>query len=219
MQVAEIFESINGEGPLAGQRALFIRFAGCNISCAYCDTAWANEPDFVGMEMSIDEIVSEAQKVQIRNITITGGEPLLSEDMAMLLQALAASGEHRIEIETNGAVDLAPFRDISDRISFTMDYKLPGSGMEETMCLSNFPLLRVSDSVKFVVSDLDDLERAKEVIDREGLIDRCHVYFSPVFGLINPAQIVDFIKKHRLDQVNLQIQLHKIIWDPDKRGV
>ncbi len=219
MRVAEIFESINGEGPLAGQRALFLRFAGCNISCAYCDTAWANEPVYTGTQMSVDEILLEVKKAQIRNITITGGEPLLQEDMPKLLKALADTGEHRIEIETNGTVDLTPFCDIGDDISFTMDYKLPGSGMEDAMCMENFRLLKENDSVKFVVGSAADLTRALEVIQRERLQGRCHVFLSPVFGEIDPEEIVEFIKENRLDRVNLQLQLHKIIWAPEQRGV
>lgn len=219
MRVAEIFESINGEGPLAGQRALFLRFAGCNISCAYCDTAWANEPGYTGTQMSVDEILLEVKKAQIRNITITGGEPLLQEDMPKLLKALADTGEHRIEIETNGTVDLTPFCDIGDDISFTMDYKLPGSGMEDAMCMENFRLLKENDSVKFVVGSAADLTRALEVIQRERLQGRCHVFLSPVFGEIDPEEIVEFIKENRLDRVNLQLQLHKIIWAPEQRGV
>ena len=219
MRVAEIFESINGEGPLAGQRALFLRFAGCNISCAYCDTAWANEPGYTGTQMSVDEIFLEVKKAQIRNITITGGEPLLQEDMPKLLKALADTGEHRIEIETNGTVDLTPFCDIGEDISFTMDYKLPGSGMEDAMCMENFRLLKENDSVKFVVGSAADLTRALEVIQRERLQGRCHVFLSPVFGEIDPEEIVEFIKKNRLDRVNLQLQLHKIIWAPEQRGV
>lgn len=219
MRVAEIFESINGEGPLAGQRALFLRFAGCNICCSYCDTAWANAPGYTGTEMSVEEILQVVEKAKIRNITITGGEPLLQDEMQTLLKALADTGRHQIEIETNGTVDLKPFCDIADCISFTMDYKLPGSGMEEAMCMGNFRLLKEHDSVKFVVGSMGDLSRAQEVIGRESLQGRCHVYLSPVFGEIDPEEIVEYIKENRLDQVNLQLQLHKIIWDENRRGV
>lgn len=219
MQVAEIFESINGEGPLAGQRALFIRFAGCNLACSYCDTAWANEPGFSGTEMTRAEILKAVDRAQIRNLTITGGEPLLQEEMALLLKDLTASGEHRIEIETNGAVDLTPFVGISEHISFTMDYKLPGSGMEEKMIVSNFSLLGPSDTVKFVVSDICDLDRARAVIKNKQLTGKCHIYLSPVYGSIDPEQIVEYMKENKMDQVNLQLQLHKIIWDSDRRGV
>ena len=219
MRVAEIFESINGEGPLAGQRALFVRFAGCNIRCSYCDTAWANAPDYAGHEMTVDEISEVIEKAQIRNITITGGEPLLQKEMPQLLRALADKGTHWIETETNGTVSLTPFCDISECISFTMDYKLPGSGMEDTMCVDNFRLLKKSDSVKFVVGSVKDLARAGEVIAREKLQGRCHIFLSPVHGAIDPEEIVEFIKTNRLNQVNLGLQLHKIIWDPDRRGV
>ena len=169
--------------------------------------------------MSVDEILLEVKKAQIRNITITGGEPLLQEDMPKLLKALADTGEHRIEIETNGTVDLTPFCDIGDDISFTMDYKLPGSGMEDAMCMENFRLLKENDSVKFVVGSAADLTRALEVIQRERLQGRCHIFLSPVFGEIDPEEIVESIKKNRLDRVNLQLQLHKIIWAPEQRGV
>lgn len=219
MRVAEIFESINGEGPLAGQRALFLRFAGCNLSCSYCDTAWANAPGYTGTQMSVEEILREVEKAQIQNITITGGEPLLQEDMPKLLKALADTGEHLIEIETNGTINLAPFCNIGDCISFTMDYKLSGSGMEDAMCMENFRLLKGKDSVKFVVGSAADLARAHEVIQKEDLQGKCHIFFSPVFGKIDPEEIVEYIKKNRLDRVNLQLQLHKIIWDPEKRGV
>lgn len=219
MRVAEIFESINGEGPLAGQRALFVRFAGCNIRCAYCDTAWANEPGYQGTEMSVEEILTEVKKAQIRNITITGGEPLLQKEIPQLLTALADEGTHWIEIETNGTVDLTPFCNIAECISFTMDYKLPGSGMEDAMCMENFRLLKQTDSVKFVVGGMEDLARAGEVIRKENLQGRCHVFLSPVFGVIDPERIVDFIRENRLDRVNLGLQLHKIIWDPEQRGV
>lgn len=219
MRVAEIFESINGEGPLAGQRALFVRFAGCNICCSYCDTAWANAPDYAGCEMSVDEVVREIENAQIRNITITGGEPLLQEDMPQLLRALADKETHLIEIETNGTVDLTPFCDIAECISFTMDYKLPGSGMEDAMCMENFRLLKKGDSVKFVVGSAEDLARAGEVIANEDLQGRCHIFLSPVYSAIDPEEIVAFMKTNRLDGVNLGLQLHKIIWDPDQRGV
>lgn len=219
MRVAEIFESINGEGPRAGQRALFLRFAGCNIRCAYCDTAWANETGFAGTQMSEEEILALIRQAGVRNITITGGEPLLQREMPSLLAGIAADGAYLAEVETNGAVALEPFFPVSDSVSFTMDYKLPGSGMEAAMQQGNFRLLRPVDSVKFVVSDIRDLERAREVIATERLQGRCHIFLSPVYGSIHPEQIVDYMKENRLDQVNLQLQLHKIIWDSDRRGV
>jgi 7-carboxy-7-deazaguanine synthase len=122
-------------------------------------------------------------------------------------------------METNGAVPLAPFCAPLMRPIFTMDYKLPSSGMEGAMKTENFALLAPEDTVKFVCGSREDLERAREVITRHKLAGRCHVYLSPVFGSIEPAEMVEFLAEHRMNGVRLQLQLHKFIWDPDKRGV
>ena len=151
-------------------------------------------------------------------MTLTGGEPLLQPGIDELITALGALG-YRVEIETNGSVSLQPFASLSFRPCFTMDYKLPGSGMEQTMLPENFSLLRSRDAVKFVAGSRADLERALEIIRKYGLIDRCTVFFSPVFGSIEPAEIVEFLKEHTLNGVRLQLQLHKFIWDPLQRGV
>ena len=100
-----------------------------------------------------------------------------------------------------------------------MDYKLSASGMEEHMCIENMQYLRKMDTVKFVVGSIKDLERAKEVIEKYQLTQKCHIYISPVFGKIDPADIVEFMKNNYMNDVNLQLQLHKFIWDPDKKGV
>lgn len=216
--VAETFVSINGEGTHAGQLAVFIRFRGCNLQCSFCDTMWVNQPDTPCTNMTAEEICQAVQKTGVINVTITGGEPLLQPDIASLLARLAQTQQY-IEIETNGSVDLTPFVSISPAICFTMDYKLPGSGMESHMCTDNFALLKPQDTVKFVAGSRADLNRALEIIQKYDLIHRCHVYFSPVFGSIEPVEIVDFMMEHTLNDVNLQLQIHKIIWDPDKRGV
>lgn len=148
---------------------------------------------------------------------LTGGEPLLHASVRELLQALGQLPDIRIEIETNGSIDLTPFQDLVPRPSFTMDYKLPGSGMEAAMCLDNFALLQQTDTVKFVAGSQEDLERALELIQRYRLPQRCHVYLSPVFGKIDPADMVEFMKQHRLNAVRLQLQMHKFIWDPNQK--
>ena len=215
-EVAEKFVSINGEGAHAGELAAFIRFRGCNLRCTYCDTAWANRPDTVAAATSVEELVSWVKSVNVRNITLTGGEPLLQKDIGELVSALR---DYRVEIETNGSVSLAPLAESVYRPVFTMDYKLPGSGMEAHMNTDNFALLNCHDSVKFVAGSEDDLKRAAEIIENYGLIDRCHVYFSPVFGKIEPVRIVEFMTKNNLNGTRIQLQLHKFIWAPDKRGV
>lgn len=217
--VAEIFVSINGEGVRAGQLAVFVRFCGCNLHCSYCDTTWANEPDAPRTRMTAEQICQAVQQTGVHNITLTGGEPLLRDGMVELLTMLAENPMHHIEIETNGSVDLTPFVEISSAISFTMDYKLPGSGMEHDMHTDNFSLLRPQDTVKFVAGSSADLMRALEIIRQFDLTQCCHVYLSPVFGRIEPVEIVTFMQEHTLNDVTMQLQMHKIIWDPDKRGV
>ena len=217
-EIVEIFQSINGEGMKAGELAAFIRFKGCNLGCGYCDTMWANQVDASCREMDEEEIIEEIEKYHVKNVTVTGGEPLFRKGIGKLLKRLIKEG-FAVEIETNGSVSLREFAPISPNISFTMDYKLPGSGMEENMCVSNFSLLTAKDTVKFVVSGREDLERAYQVTEQYSLGERCHVLLSPVFGEIEPEEIVEFMKQRHWTEVRMQIQMHKVIWDANKRGV
>ena len=190
-QVVEKFVSINGEGRRAGELAAFIRFKGCNLQCSYCDTSWANEPGCESERLTEEEILSWIREDPFR----------------------------RVEIETNGSVDLKPYHILKKRPSFTMDYKAPDSGMEKEMLLSNLELLGSEDTLKFVVSSRRDMEKALEILEKYRLVGKTAVYFSPVFGRIQPVEIVDFLMEKKLNDVKLQIQLHKVIWDPQKRGV
>ncbi len=217
-KVAEFFSSINGEGTRAGELAVFIRFPGCNLSCTYCDTSWANQPDTSFDSMDDSEILKYVLKTGIRNVTLTGGEPLLVRGVRELISMLGENGLS-VEVETNGSVYLAPFADLDNRPLFTMDYKLPGSGMEEKMELLNFELLKQDDTVKLVAGSADDLKCGLEIIRTYSLTEKCYVYFSPVFGRLDPAEIVEFMKKHRMNDVRMQLQMHKFIWDPMERGV
>nr|WP_295300871.1 putative 7-carboxy-7-deazaguanine synthase QueE [uncultured Blautia sp.] len=216
MKVVEKFTSINGEGTRAGELAVFVRFKGCNLRCSYCDTMWANEADCSYEEETPEEITNYVLATGIRNVTLTGGEPLLQKDIRKLIYLLLQAGL-RVEIETNGAVRLAEF--CEERPIFTMDYKLPSSGCEEHMIAENMELLEINDTVKFVCGSQEDLVKALEVIQTYDLTSRCHVYFSPVFGSIEPVQMVEFMLEHQLNDVRLQIQMHKVIWDPNERGV
>lgn len=218
-KVVEIFTSINGEGVLAGQLAVFVRFQGCNLQCAFCDTKWANEVTAPYREMSEQDIYETIKATGIRNVTLTGGEPLLQPEITALLQLLGKDAFLQVEIETNGSVELQPYMDLEQPPCFTMDYKLPCSGMEAYMCTENLRKLRKQDTVKFVAGSMADLERASAVIKQYDLIGKCHVYLSPVFGDINPADMVDYMKEHCMNGVNLQLQMHKVIWDPDAKGV
>lgn len=216
-EVCEKFVSINGEGRRAGQLAVFVRFKGCNLACSYCDTSWANVSNAEAEIMTAEEICGYVKSTEITNVTLTGGEPLLRSGMGRLLKMLKAQG-NSVEIETNGAVKLDGYcmPDIRPDC-FTMDYKLPSSGMESKMILSNFKLLSQDDCIKFVAGSGRDLDRALEIINEFRPV--CHIYLSPVFGKISPRKMVEFMTENRLNGVNLQIQMHKVIWKPDERGV
>ena len=218
LSVVEKFISINGEGVRAGELAYFVRFCGCNLSCSYCDTAWANRSDAPETHMSAEEIAKQVIGSGIRNVTLTGGEPLLQKDLPELCTILAENGIIT-EIETNGSLDISELAALSGRPVFTMDYKLPSSGMEEFMRTENFSLLQKQDTVKFVCGSVQDLDRMREITEKYSLLSHCHVYISPVFGSIDASDIVEYMKQHRMNGARLQLQLHKYIWDPDKRGV
>ena len=217
-EVAEKFVSINGEGTKAGELAVFLRFCKCNLNCGYCDTRWANSPDLKPQLMTAEELVEYVKSTGVKNVTLTGGEPLLQKDIAELLTLLGESGAE-VEIETNGSISIKELAKINPRPAFTADYKLPSSGMEKYMLNENFDYLTKKDTVKFVVGDISDLTRAEEVINKFNLTGKCNIYFSPVFGKIAPEEIVGFMKERKLNNVRVQLQLHKIIWTPDMRGV
>lgn len=217
-KVAEKFVSINGEGRKAGQLAVFIRFQGCNLNCSYCDTLWANSVGCPAEEMTGEEILEYIRSTGIINVTLTGGEPLIQPDIYPLIELLCLN-DFQVEIETNGSEDIFPYGSLGIRPSFTLDYKLPSSGMESFMNMKNYDFLTPEDTVKFVCGDAVDLEKALEVIHKYKLTENCTVYLSPVFGKIQPSEMVDFMITHKMNGVNLQLQLHKLIWEPDKRGV
>lgn len=215
--VAEKFVSINGEGQKAGQLAVFIRFAGCNLRCSYCDTKWANDFDLKGENLTAEQILEYVLDTGVHNVTLTGGEPLLRPEIEELISMLVKAGLW-VEIETNGSVSLKPLEKDS-RPHFTMDYKTPSSNMESEMLVSNFDLLEPDDVVKFVCGSSEDLNCTYDIIKKYNLTEKCKVYLSCVFGNLQPSAVVDFMKEKNLNGVNFQLQMHKFIWNPDKRGV
>lgn len=221
----EKFVSINGEGKHAGELAVFIRFPGCNLHCSYCDTQFANLPDAETESCSLQEILEFVRQSGAKRVTLTGGEPLLQPHLPALIQALTFAG-YAVEIETNGSILirdlLAQLEESGCRPSFTLDYKLPSSGMQSHMLTANYDDLRPDlDVVKFVTGTMQDLTCALEIIQNYDLTNRCQVYFSPVYGQIAPAVIVEFMKQHAelLHKAKMQLQLHKFIWNPEERGV
>ncbi len=217
-KIAERFVSINGEASRAGELAVFLRFTHCNLNCSYCDTAWAGSVDAPHTVYTTQELCSYVKESGVKNVTITGGEPLLQEELHELLAALHCMGV-RTEIETNGSISIADYAKQTYRPAFTLDYKCPSSGMESHMLTKNYLYLTDEDCVKFVVGSPEDLERAREIMVSYHLPERCHVYLSPVFGKIDPQEIVRFMQEHDMNGVRLQLQLHKFIWDPQEKGV
>lgn len=218
MRVNEIFKSIDGEGLRTGELTTFIRLAGCNLRCSYCDTCYALK-NSNGTEMSVDEIVKKAKKMDYRNITLTGGEPLIHKDVDDLISKLCENGFY-VNIETNGSVPIDKYI-LNKNILITMDYKVPSSGVEKSMNLSNLEKLRENDVLKFVIGK-GDFERVEQVIKNHSI--KSYIYLSPVFGEIEPVELVDFMKNMHIKGIDMskmrvQVQLHKIIWNPNERGV
>lgn len=219
MFVVEKFVSINGESRRAGQLAVFVRFRGCNLNCGYCDTKWANSDKCSAEEMSPEEIYKYVKSTGVTNVTLTGGEPLLQKDMMRLLEIMSDDKSLYVEIETNGSIDISRFKNIENAPSMTMDFKSPSSGMCDKMLMDNYKFIDKKDTVKFVCGSAEDLEKAKEIIERFNLTEKCAVYLSPIFGSIELSDIVDFMKDNRLNGVNMQLQMHKYIWNPEEKGV
>lgn len=217
--VVEMFTSINGEGKKAGQLAVFVRLKGCNLNCSYCDTRWANKKDADSTPMTAKQIYNKIKEEKVNNVTITGGEPLWRNGIRELLELLAKDKQLAVEIETNGSIDLETLCDIDNRPSFTMDYKLPGSDMELQMNLNNLRILDKRDVIKFVAGSRKDLDRARQVMVENDLVTRTNVYISPVFDEIELSDIVEYMKEYNMNGVNMQLQMHKFIWDPQERGV
>lgn len=228
MQINEIFSSIDGEGIRTGYLVTFIRTQFCSLNCSYCDTAYSLQPyDSDGnkqyCDMTVDEIVEKCKELGNRRITFTGGEPLIQKDAKELISKLTLN-DFEVNIETNGNINLKHITkfDINMPIArnnmiITMDWKSPSSGMRDKMLESNLGCLSFNDVLKFVVGSKEDLDDMKLVLQNHHI--RGHVFVSPVFGEIELPEIVDYIKDNNLQNVRMQLQLHKIIWEPSMRGV
>lgn len=209
-------EALTGEGLRTGELAAFIRLSGCNLRCSYCDTKYALE-DNLGEELSIERIIQEVDKIGFKNITITGGEPLIHKDIEKLISKLLDKG-YNINIETNGSVNI---EDYLGKCLITIDYKCPSSLMEKSMNLDNLEKLTENDVLKFVINE-KDFDTVKKILKKYNL--KCYVYLSPIFGEIDLKKIVEFMKEchsqgMNMRKVRMQVQLHKIVWKPDERGV
>ncbi|MDQ7836862.1 MAG: radical SAM protein [Humidesulfovibrio sp.] len=208
--VCESFLSIQGESSFAGWPCAFVRLGGCNLRCRWCDTTYAQTG---GTPRSLPEIVEEVRATGCRMVEITGGEPLLQDETPELAAQLAALGL-TVLVETNGSLDISALPPEAIAI---VDMKGPSSGEDGRMDLENLSRLRRRDEVKFVVAHLEDWEHMRSLLPR---IDttRNTVNVSPLFGALEASELAAWILAEGLN-VRLNLQQHKFIWPPDRRGV
>jgi len=211
MRITEIFHSIQGESSYAGQPCVFVRLTGCPLRCTWCDTDYAF---YGGREYSIDETLAKVHTYGCRLVEVTGGEPLAQPDSLPLMAKLCDVG-YTVLLETSGTIDIAP---IDPRVHIILDVKCPGSGMTDRMHWPNLSQLAAKDEAKFVLADRADYDWAHEILARYDLASRCTVIFSPVFDTLDRRELAEWILADRLP-VRFQLQMHKHIWAPDRRGV
>jgi 7-carboxy-7-deazaguanine synthase len=233
--VVEIFQSISGEGISAGSLVTFVRVAGCDLRCSWCDTKYSFNESGSGVRSLLpSEIVNEVKNFGSPELICTGGEPLEEGKAKRYLPLFLARNNFGIRIETSGGSFLYSTDELSEfavkrsEIAYCMDIKCPGSHMEHKNRYENIPLLASGDELKFVVANQEDLKFSLGVIkeyNRHLSANRIALNFSPVFGAIQPVSIVDFMKENReyFDGNNLwtrlSLQLHKFVWPPHQRGV
>lgn len=215
--IVEIFLSIEGEGIRSGRLCTFVRTAGCNLRCSYCDTAYSFDVS-KAQQMTVEQVMQRVRELECKTITLTGGEPLLQGEVINRLIPQLLNEGYDINIETNGSIDVGVVqRNVTDKLMFTIDWKSPSSLMSNEMKAINLQKASPKDVIKFVVGSKDDLFDMERVLHNRNIL--AHIYVSPVFGKIELVDIVDFLKEHKLYNVILQVQLHKIIWNPSERGV
>lgn len=225
MKICEIFSSIEGEGIRQGYPCTFIRSVGCNLHCNWCDSKYSFKEGEATQNLSVEDIVKKCLELGNERVTFTGGEPLIQKDALELIKLLIEKG-FQVNVETNGAVDLTKFinyrnSDIrpSENLMFTVDYKCPSSGMEDKMLNTNWKQLDFcKDVVKFVVGTKEDLDVMNKWV-KEYPFTCNNIFVSPVFSQIEPKDIVEYIKQNNLQNVRVQLQIHKFIWPSEMRGV
>ncbi len=213
MIINEIFTSIDGEVNQWGQGTFstFIRLAGCNLNCPYCDTQYAQNSK-AGKEMTVEEVAKKVEEIGCKKITITGGEPLLqTTEVLDLIYLLPIS--FKVSIETNGSILIPAIQ----TVCFVMDYKLDN---EEKMNLQNFEFLTSNDWIKIVISGEEDYQRTKEIrsLVKSKYGCQARIAFSPVHDKIDPADLIRKLKQDKLFDVVVNLQIHKFIWPDGKES-
>jgi 7-carboxy-7-deazaguanine synthase len=217
--ITEIFHSLQGETSLAGVPFAFIRLTGCNLRCTYCDSAYAFKG---GALRTIDEILTEIRPFRVKHVLLTGGEPLLQRPIPELIDALVAEG-YSVSVETHGEVSIAK---AASKARIIMDVKTPSSGMNRGNWKANLPLLKATDEVKFVIASEEDYVWARDLVQTTKFPTQ-EVLFSPVMRTqgspgeypgVDPSWLAERILEDHLP-VRFQLQLHKLLWGADRRGV
>jgi len=212
LTINEIYCSIQGESTWVGLPCVFVRLTFCDLRCNYCDTAYAF---YQGRKCTLPEIVEQVVAYGCPLVEITGGEPLLQKNVLPLMIQLCDRGL-TVLIETSGAHDISR---VDPRVHRIMDLKTPGSGECHRNHYENIAQLTRRDEVKFVIGSREDYLWSKEKLEKFQLTERCGtVLFSPIFGRIEPRQIVEWILEDKL-RVRFQLQLHKFVWAPETKGV
>ena len=212
LTINEIFFSIQGESSYSGRPCVFVRLTGCNLRCAWCDTAYAFDE---GRSMSVDDVVARVDAFDCSLVEVTGGEPLLQDDVYPLMRRLLTAGK-TVLLETGGQEDIS---EVPAAVVKVVDMKCPGSGEASRNDLENLSRLAPHDEVKFVIRDRVDYEFARDMIEQHELKRRCGtVLFSPVHRVLEPGQLSDWALADGLP-VRMQVQLHKYLWGDDTRGV
>jgi 7-carboxy-7-deazaguanine synthase len=212
LTINEIYFSIQGESTWAGLPCVFVRLTFCDLRCNYCDTEYAF---YEGKKQSLGEIVEAVLAYNCPLVELTGGEPLLQKNVLPLMSILADAG-CTVLLETSGAHDISQ---VDPRVHRIMDLKTPGSGEVDRNLYGNIQHLAERDEVKFVIGSREDYEWSRAQVLQHELNEKCHaVLFSPIFGRIEPREIVEWILADKLP-VRFQLQMHKFIWSPVERGV
>ena len=213
--ISEIFYSIQGEGSRAGRPCVFIRFQGCELRCEWCDTPYALEIKQEEKLMSLEEIIESVEKYDCSFVMLTGGEPLYQKGVNQLIEWFC-DNKFEVVIETNGHQSIAA---VDRRANFVMDIKCPGSAMQKFNNYDNIKYLKKTDEVKFVIKSREDFDFSIELIKKYNLNEIVdNILFSPVFRELEPVILAGWILDSKMN-IRMQLQIHKFIWHPNKRGV
>lgn len=211
LRISEVYASVQGESRWVGLPCTFVRLTGCNLRCTWCDSVFTFKG---GEHRSIDAVIADVEALGIPLVEVTGGEPLAQRQCIPLMRRLLDRG-YEVLLETSGSLDISR---VPEGVHVIMDLKPPGSGEAAKNRWQNLDYLQPKDEIKLVLASREDFEWARDRIREHRLSERCPVLVSPVFGSLDPRELVEWTLAERLP-VRVQVQLHKVIWPPEARGV